>query len=613
MTYGATQMRPRGFRSSVWGAIIALLLVAGCALPDSLPPTRDAGPLSNTGNAGRPCFANGTCHAGLVCEEGLCRLPSQTPSDGGAMAPNPTARDAGAGHNRNDAGSGVVLSDAGTVSRLDAGTVVSPLTDAGVLHEPPDSGWGNLDDDQDGLSNEEELVLGMDCAITDPANDDTDGDGLPDGVDALPLDPHPAFVARPGASGGLTLKTSPDGVGFETQEVGEGLFGAAGNLPAFFTMATADFRGTGKLEILVQEEAAVGSTAGKVWLLSRPSVGPDFVALDLGAAQIYRGFAADVNGDARVDWVSYDFTLDTDAVVGLQLRVFLNTGVAAPTCFAGTEPESDCLFAPLAPQSLVDVAQGAYRFRWARQLAHLNPETDDHPDLVVAKIMSGGASDSIVFGLLSQGWNFAAPEIVLEHPGARSPDLVLLSDVTQDGYADLLLGFDDDGDNPGALWCSHAPNGGFAASPILVADINPTDALMVGSTGHVGLATGNGLWDLDSDGYPDLVVGYKTDENSNLGDVLVFRGQADGVFREQGSRLAFNVSSPGILGVPSPACVPVPILHPGNEDAVDGGPPVRDAGVEPFHSRKRLPRTLRRHRGHRLRLRCRVGLRGRHL
>jgi hypothetical protein len=88
------------------------------------------------------------------------------------------------------------LSDADEVKGT-AGYVTDPLagdTDGDGMddgdeiangYDPTDAADGALDDDNDGLTNAEELQRG-----TDPKNPDSDGDGWIDGEDPAPLDPN---------------------------------------------------------------------------------------------------------------------------------------------------------------------------------------------------------------------------------------------------------------------------------------------------------------------------------------------------------------------------------------------------------------------------------------
>jgi len=93
----------------------------------------------------------------------------------------------------------------GNISHYSVFSVSGSVTPKGVPAIPgiPGGGGAPLDNDNDGLTNIQELIIG-----TDPNNPDTDGDGLKDGEDPFPLDPKlpvrltptPTSVLPPGVT-----------------------------------------------------------------------------------------------------------------------------------------------------------------------------------------------------------------------------------------------------------------------------------------------------------------------------------------------------------------------------------------------------------------------------
>ena len=114
--------------------------------------------------------------------------------------------DAGGGTGRDTGGPG---DGGGRDAGADGGD-----TDAGRIPDPKDPDNALIDSDCDGLSDEEEFATVYATGLkTDPANPDTDGDGIPDGVErARASSPDPNCKGFPGDADTATATdpTSPD-------------------------------------------------------------------------------------------------------------------------------------------------------------------------------------------------------------------------------------------------------------------------------------------------------------------------------------------------------------------------------------------------------------------
>ena len=102
----------------------------------------------------------------------------------------------------------------GNISHYSVFSISGTVTPKGVPPKPGLSGGGGApsDNDNDGLSNIQEIIIG-----TDPDNPDTDGDGVKDGEDPFPLNPNLPVRLTPTPSPGLTagvtaIPTDPTGL-----------------------------------------------------------------------------------------------------------------------------------------------------------------------------------------------------------------------------------------------------------------------------------------------------------------------------------------------------------------------------------------------------------------
>jgi hypothetical protein len=121
-----------------WLAAPAALVVFGvvfaCISDDPGHGPVQAAPGDHLG----PCFANGTCNAGLVCKQGVCLAPDEPVADGGLDAGgSPDGGDDGAALDAGDAGGS---HDAGAPCKVAIAPAVTTIpcnTADGALCSPP--------------------------------------------------------------------------------------------------------------------------------------------------------------------------------------------------------------------------------------------------------------------------------------------------------------------------------------------------------------------------------------------------------------------------------------------------------------------------------------------
>ncbi len=384
---------------------------------------------------------------------------------------------------------------------------------------------GRDDADGDGLTGDEELALGADCAVSDPETPDTDGDGLADGADPFPLDRWPDFVLVPDDQGTIGMQLSNgDGTFSPPTAIGLPYGGTTNTAYRYIHVAVSDFDGDGQVDFLATGDPTPDDDEDPVDLWA-------FVRLDDAVwQQVYLGttarsplneIVADLDGDGVADLAVLDKDGSTYPSRAVEIA-YLNTGLfASASCAVTRDPANPdgCAFVEVEAVDLTwradggNWAYGAYQFKASKMAVDLTG--DGHLDLLSIRYKGGG--DAPVQVGLSRGRGDGTFEPVVEPwftfndgaCGASPANAIGVTDIDGDGVGDLFIGLDDDGD-PGSLWVIPGRlQGDGGIEPDLGACYEAFDLVAVESGGDGPGSTGKVLpWDVDHDGWNDIVLGW---------------------------------------------------------------------------------------------------------
>lgn len=393
---------------------------------------------------------------------------------------------------------------------------------------------GDPDDDNDGIPDEEELIFGADCVIGSPLRADTDGDGINDDVDPYPRDPFAEFLVRTAADGRIELFLSNrDGSFRPGVVIGEALM-HEGNPLSYGAFSVGDFDGNGQMDFLAHTSPLVeGQPERDLYLFVRDDKADEFIQRRIGTTtEVIAGVVADVNADFGFDIARFEFDRDGN-VSGGRVKVYLNTNRPDAPCVSGP-PDAGCFFAQLPVQDISPTVAGQWIARSALQAVNLNPNDDDHIDLVLSTYANGGNAVTTVYSMSGNGdGTFAAPVSRFLHNQNRQQapaNTIMFADFNADGVGDVSLGFDDDG-AAGASWTYFGiGDGSFFDMPVQAVDINPGDAREQGGGESLGRSSSGRSFDFDFDGRPDMIVGVNHVAYASDGETRFYRGRGDGTF-----------------------------------------------------------------------------------
>lgn len=437
-----------------------------------------------------------------------------------------------------------------------------------------DDGVGdNTDDDDDGdnILDEEELVYGSDCAVSDPLAADTDNDGVDDIQDPYPRDPFPEFLLRRNDLGSIDLYLSNrDGTFQAPVAIGEPIE-HEGTPLTYDVLSIGDFNGDGEMDFTAHSSVIDGGTTRKFYFFWRDTKADEFVQELIGNTdRIVAGIVTDATADFNFDIVRFEVQRDGN-VAGGHVAVFLNnwSGGMAPSCVYGNSAADGCFFVHLPDISVTSTVQGQWIARMAGQAVNLDPDTDSYPDLTLVTYASGGnAATSVytMFGTESGGFEAPVSRFVHNESRTQAPaNTVLFADFDNDDVGDIVLGFDDDG-RAGEAWTYFgAGDGGFEETTVMSVDLNPTNARESGGGETLGRTGSGKTFDFDFDGNYDLIVGYNHVSYTSAGETRLYLGNGDGTFGPSYSVIGPASTFAHAFAIPQRLC---PTFEVGEAEAV---------------------------------------------
>ncbi|MBH24389.1 MAG: hypothetical protein CMH57_08060 [Myxococcales bacterium] len=427
------------------------------------------------------------------------------------------------------------------------------------------------DDDNDGLSDEEESIPGEDCVLSNPLIDDSDDDGTIDPEDIYPLDPFPEFLLRSNDAGSIDLFLSNrDGTFREAVQIGDPIAheGRALNYRGF---AIGDFDGNGRMDFIAHSEPLVeGQPERNFYFFVRDEKEDEFYQVFIGVTdQLITGIVTDADGDYGYDVVASRLTRGANNYLSQgRFVAYLGRGSELSTCVYSDDPMDQCFFLSAPATDFTSTVSGEWQARVARQAVGFNPNSDRFDDLTVAVYSSGGnaATDIYTFFGVGDG-TYQAPVLRFTHNAARDQapaNSVLFADFNTDGIGDILLGFDDDG-APGAAWTYlGVGDGSFSNTPILAVDVNPTDAREQGGGESLGREGSGRTFDFDFDGAPDLLIGVDHVAYAEPGQTRFYRGNGDGTFGPEFTVIGEESRFSGSFEIPQRLCSTYRLLDDGD-------------------------------------------------
>jgi hypothetical protein len=405
---------------------------------------------------------------------------------------------------------------------------------------------GNDDFDGDGIADAEEIVYGLDCAISDPMSADTDGDGVIDPLDLYPRDPFPAYLLYGNDVGTIDMMlTNGDGTFAPAIATGIPFGDTANSAYRYGGFVIADFDGNGTTDFLALGDADPSDpdNARELWWMSRIT-GPTSLSqrlVDPALPHPFFSMVADLDNDDLIDLMRVVRTpVPTGNLTSLVIESYLNAGtIGTATCAFTEDPlnPGGCAFIRAQAIDLSAWASGQWVARFSRDAVDV--DGDGNRDLVAVTHSNGGNGANKVSLLRGQGdgtFVLQAGELfqfnTAGSPGGSPINSIAFGDFDGDGLGDFVGGMDDDGDAgsgwfvPGML----GPNGfDFDTAAAFEAfDVNP--AAEIGGEA-MGVSFNLRPFDWDFDGQLDLLMGYRhTSAWTGPSRAVYLRGLGNGDF-----------------------------------------------------------------------------------